>query len=63
MKRFTFHLAVFAAAAFTGAQAEQPHLTMTNGCVDIAVPTAIYHDALEAGLRDWMDMQCGAVSV
>ena len=56
------YIATFIIAAVIGAHLEQPHYTMTNGCVSIKVPTAIYHDALDAGLFDWMDMQCEVAS-
>lgn len=58
MKRPIFYIAAFFTAITISASADQPHRTMSNGCVTIAVPTAVYQDALEAGLREWMDMQC-----
>ena len=63
MNRKTIYGAVFIIATFAGVvTADASAYRMTNGCVSINVPAAIYHDALDAGLFEWMDMQCGVTS-
>ena len=55
--KIMFYTIAFLISAFA-ASAEQPHVTVLGDCMEIKVPTAIYHDAVAAGLRDFLAAQC-----
>ena len=55
-----FYITAFIIAAAIGAKADPAHRTFEiAGCdIKIKVPVALYQDALDAGLREWVAVQC-----